>query len=281
MTIKQKVAIRYIRAKFKILSTISKKKAAAKAFELFCTPQYRNLKELPPVFKTAEKLEFRFQQFTIAGYRWNKGAGSKVLIVHGFESSAINFDGYAKAFIKKGHEVLAFDAPAHGRSSGKQVNAIIYRDLLKFIWKDYGPFHAFIGHSFGGLTASMCLAEVEHDNDFRMVLIAPATETLTAFDQFFRMIGVDDMEVRSEFEKIIFRVGGHPMSWYSILRAIKTIKAKILWVHDEDDKITPVEDAYKVKSGNYKNIRFLITKGLGHRRIYRDAGVVKAVTDFV
>ena len=47
MKFKEKIAIRYIRTKFKILSSISKKKAAEKAFELFCTPQFRNVKDLP------------------------------------------------------------------------------------------------------------------------------------------------------------------------------------------------------------------------------------------
>ena len=108
MKFKEKIAIRYIRTKFKILSSISKKKAAEKAFELFCTPQFRNVKDLPPVFEQAEKLRFKFQEFNIVGYRWNKGGNRKALIVHGFESSVVNFDRYVSALIKKGYEVLAF-----------------------------------------------------------------------------------------------------------------------------------------------------------------------------
>jgi len=92
MKLKQKFAAAYTRSKFKILSSISKKKAAEKAFELFCTPQFRNLKNLPVVFEGAEKIHFKFQQFNIVGYRWNKGSGRKALIIHGFESSVINFD---------------------------------------------------------------------------------------------------------------------------------------------------------------------------------------------
>src|SRR5688572_11458715 len=157
MKFRQKVAIRFIRAKFKILSSISKKKAAKKAFELFCTPQSRNVKELPPLFKEAEKLQFKFQGFNIVGYRWNKGTGRKALIVHGFESSAANFERHANAFIKKGYEVMAFDAPAHGRSSGKRMNAMIYRDFIKHIYTVYGPIQTFTAHSFGALALSMSL----------------------------------------------------------------------------------------------------------------------------
>lgn len=281
MKFKEKIAIRYIRTKFKILSSISKKKAAEKAFELFCTPQLRNVKTLPPVFEQAENLRFRFREFNIAGYRWNKGGHRKALIIHGFESSVVNFDRYVSALIKKGYEVLAFDAPAHGRSSGKQINALIYRDFIKHVYSVYGPIQTFLAHSFGGLTLCMALAEIKHDENYRVVLIAPATETKTALDLFFQFLHLEDQLVRKEFETIIHRVSGHPASWFSIPRALKKIKALILWLHDEDDKTTPLRDVYNVKKENHANIQYVITKGLGHRRIYRDTEVVKRIAEFI
>jgi pimeloyl-ACP methyl ester carboxylesterase len=281
MTFKQKIAVRYLRTKFKVLSSISKKKAAEKAFELFCTPQFRNVKELPSVFEQAEKLNFKFQQFNIVGYRWNKGGSPKALIIHGFESSVINFDRYVNPLIKKGYEVLAFDAPAHGRSSGKQINAIIYCDFIKHIYSAYGPIQTFIAHSFGGLVISMALAEIKHDENCRLVLIAPATETKTALDLFFQFLKLDDADVRKEFEEIITRISGHPVTWFSIPRALKNVKAKILWFHDEDDKTTPLKDVHSIKKQNHANIEYVITKGLGHRRIYRDAEVGKRIVEFI
>ena len=281
MKFTQRVALRYIRTKFKLLSSISKKKAAEKAFELFCTPQFRHVKELPAVFKEGEKLQFKFQQFSIVGYRWNKGASRTAMIVHGFESSSVNFDRYVNALVKKGYEVLAFDAPAHGKSSGKQVNAIIYRDFIKYIHQKYGPVQTFIAHSFGGLAVTMALAEIKHDASYRVVLIAPATETSTALDHFFKFIHINDEAVQDEFEKIIVKISGQQVSWFSIRRALQKIKAKILWLHDEDDKITPLKDVYPIKKESHPNIRFVITKGLGHRRIYRDSQVVKTIADFI
>ena len=76
-------------------------------------------------------------------------------------------------------------------------------------------------------------------------------------------------------------MSGHTVNWFSISRALKKIKAKILWLHDKDDKITPLKDVLKVKEENYLNIQFVITKGLGHRRIYKDAKVGKAIVNFL
>ncbi len=280
MKLSQRLALRYIRTKFKLLSAISKKKAAEKAFELFCTPQSRNKKKLPKVFETAEKLHFDLDGITVRGWRFNHPAERKVMIIHGFESSVINFDRYIKPLIKKGYEVLAFDAPAHGRSGGKKINAPLFKRTILEVIKKYGPVQSFMAHSFGGLAVSLALEEISHTNDFRLALIAPATETSTAVKTFFKFLQLDPA-IRLEFEKIIFQAGGVSSEWYSIKRAMKHIKAKVLWFHDEVDEITPLSDALKVKAENHPNIEFVITKGLGHRRIYRDNHVSKAIIDFL
>ena len=62
---------------------------------------------------------------------------------------------------------------------------------------------------------------------------------------------------------------------------MENIKATILWIHDEDDDITPLKDALKVKEQNFKNIEFVITKGLGHRKIYRDSNIKNMVVNFL
>jgi len=280
MKLSQRIAITYIRAKFKLLSAISKKKAARLAFELFCTPPSRDIKELSPVFREAEELRFRFEQYDIVGYRWNKGGQKRVLIIHGFESTAINFERYVHPLVSKGYEVLAFDAPAHGRSSGKQVTAIIYRDLIKYVHEHYGPVLSYMGHSLGGFALSLALAEIPHDANFRAVFIAPSSETSTAIDNFFKFLQLDN-KLRDDFEKIIAIKSGQPVSWFSIKRTMNAIKASILWLHDEGDTVTPLRDALKVRDENYPNVKFVVTKGLGHSRIYRDAEVARTVVDFL
>ncbi|HWR32221.1 MAG TPA: alpha/beta fold hydrolase [Chitinophagaceae bacterium] len=280
MKLSQRLALNYIRTKFKLLASISKKKAAEKAFELFCTPQRRNKKPLPKIFEQSESLHFSIDGIRVEGWQWNKNAGRKVLIIHGFESSVVNFDRYVRPLIKKGYEVLAFDAPAHGKSGGRKINAPLYKRMIQEIIKRFGPIQSFMAHSFGGLAVSLALEETSHNSDYRLALVAPATETTTAIDFFFNFLRIDPA-IRPEFEKIIIKKGGVSPEYYSISRAMKHIKAKVLWLHDEEDDITPVSDALKVKAENYPNIEFVITRGLGHRRIYRDNQVTKAIVDFL
>ncbi|MEO7924535.1 MAG: alpha/beta fold hydrolase [Chitinophagaceae bacterium] len=280
MKLSQRLALSYIRTKFKLLSTISKKKAAEKAFVLFCTPQRRNKKPLPKIFDEAEKLQFKLDGILVKGWRWNSPAARKALILHGFESSVTNFERYIRPLIKKGYEVLAFDAPAHGRSGGKRITAPLYKKTIKEINERYGPIQSYMAHSFGGLAVCLALEEISHTADHRLVLIAPATETISAIDTFFKFLQLDP-DIRDEFEKIIIFHGGVSAEWYSIKRAMKHIRAKVLWFHDKDDEVTPLYDVQQVRNENYRHIEFVITEGLGHRRIYRDNKISKAIIEFL
>jgi alpha-beta hydrolase superfamily lysophospholipase len=281
MQLKQKLAITYIRTKFKVLSLISKTKTAEKAFELFCTPLMKSPHRLRTVFSWAENLDFKMNGSTIRGYRWNSDKPNKVLILHGFGSAAHKFSSYIVALVDKGYQVLAFDAPAHGNSEGRTVNAMQYCEMIEEIVSLYGPVNGFLAHSFGGIALSLAMEKMTHDQNTKIVLVAPATETTSAIDSAFKFLQINDETVRMEFDRLIFNKSGHAPKWYSIKRAMKNIKANILWIHDEDDEVTPLKDALLVKEESFHNIQFVITKGLGHQRIYKDAAIKNRIVQFL
>jgi len=280
MTFKQRLALIYLRTKFSLLSFFSKRKAAASALDLFRTPQTRNTRLPSQIFDKAEKLQFDIEGITVHGYSWNHNVLKKVLIIHGFESSIVNFDHFVFPLMDKGYGVLAFDAPGHGRSGGTAITAPLFANMIMMICEKYGPVQSFMAHSFGGLTLSMALENMEHSESSKVVFIAPLTELKTAAENFFHLLKLDE-KVQKEFDELITDMGGHPLEWYSIRRAIKNIRAQVLWLHDEDDDLTPVRDALKVKKENLVNVKFLITKGLGHSQIYNDKKVVQEIIDFL
>jgi len=279
MKLGQKLAVNYIRARLNLLAVISKKRAAEKAFTTFCTPFYRSKKQAPPVFDKATPISISVKGNTVRGFKWNKGGTKRVLILHGFESSCKNFDAYIKRLIEKNYEVLAFDAPGHGISGGKKITLPLYIEMIAAIHFQVGIIQSFMAHSFGGLAVTHFIEKIPNA-DTRLALIAPATETKTAIDSFFRFLQLNE-DVRAEFEKIIHAKSGVPSSYFSIPRALQNIKASILWVHDKDDEVTPLKDVEPVIEKNYPNVSFLITEGLGHKDIYRDNRVIQAVVDFL
>ncbi len=80
--------------------------------------------------------------------------GQKILIAHGFSSYSYKFEKYVQPLLKDGFEVVAFDAPAHGLSEGKMINALIYKRFLQLLEEKHGPINGFIAHSLGGLAVA-------------------------------------------------------------------------------------------------------------------------------
>ncbi len=286
MNVQKNLAIRFIRTKLNGLSIISKRKAGEEAFRVFCTPLRKTFDaaevERAHKLKTrGEQLEFEFNGKMIRGFRHNHPAANKVLLLHGFSSNCHNLDHYVNPLVDKGFEVLAFDAPAHGKSDGKTVNTLDYSGMIKKVVELYGPIKNFIAHSFGGLSVSLALESLPHDATTKVALMAPATETTTAIETAFRLVGLKNKKIKKSLYEIIMETSGKKASWFSIRRAMHHISASILWIHDTDDDITPLADAMKVKEDGHSNIVFHITSGLGHRKIYHDSKVKNMITNFI
>jgi pimeloyl-ACP methyl ester carboxylesterase len=144
----------------------------------------------------------------------------------------------------------------------------------------YGPIRSFMGHSLGGLALALYLESRPHDSSTRLVLISPPVEMVSAVHMFFQMLELN-AGLRKAFDEYAYRLSGRPFSWFSLRRALEGIRAEVLWLHDEDDDITPLADTLPVQKAGHPNVHFVITKGLGHRRIYRDGEVIRQVVAFL
>jgi esterase/lipase len=281
MKIKQKLAISAIRLKFKILSLVSPKKTATKAFELFCTPLEKEEISKPSTFHAATGLAFTLNGKKVVGHKWGNNPNKRVLILHGFSSASYKFHKYVHPLLQNNFEVLAFDAPAHGNSEGKTVNAVEYCQMIEMVIKKYGPIQHFIAHSFGGIALSLAMERIEHTSATKIVFIAPATETTTAINMAFKMLQIKSNIIRKHFDEVIYQRSGKKTAWFSINRAIKNCKATILWIHDEGDRITPFEDTLPTRQANLPNVTFKITQGLGHKRIYHSKEIMQSIFEFL
>lgn len=276
----QGIIIKVFRARLQLLAAISKKRAGNEAFRVFCTPYFR-MAYKDDLFGNAERLSFRAGTANTVGYRWNKEGNKKLLIVHGFRSATVNFLHFVSPLIEKGYEIVTFDAPAHGLSEGKSLNAIEYKDFIAAVHRQFGPFDAFICHSFGGLAVSMNLAELPENSPIKTVLIAPAANSKQLIESFFKEMRIKSPLVQAYFYENIQRLSGKNIEWFSIARCAGNIKGPVLWIHDKDDTVTPVQDAFDIQQTQPVNFRFLFTSNLGHRRIYRDKDVVAAIINFL
>lgn len=279
----QRVAINYYKVKFKVLSLVSARLAAESVFKLFCTPYSGKPKrKVPSVFARAVNLSFNINGKKIKGWKWepDQSNGKKILIVHGFDSCSYRFDRYIVPLNREGFEVIAFDAPGHGISEGKTVNALEYSEAILKAEDLFGSFYGIMAHSLGGLAASLAFEQLPNQENRKLVLIAPTTETTSAIENFFLFVTVPK-KVQTAFHGLLEEVGQKPISHYSINRMIRNFRAPILWIHDEDDKVCPYCDTIPVQDLKLPGVEFLITKGLGHSGIYRHNNVFKKIVGFL
>lgn len=279
---KQKVAIKIYQTKFKALSILSTRKAAESLFNFFCTPYSGKPKRKEPLlFKKGEKLNILYEDFRINGWKFSpsKSNGNKVLVLHGFDSCAYKSETIINFLYDNGYEVFAFDTLGHGTSDGKTINAKQYAEIINLISNQFGAFYAFVAHSLGGLAASLALEEFKIPIQ-KLVLIAPATETTRAIDNFFKFLKMP-LHLKPEIEKLINEVSGKDAAFFSVSRVIKSSKINIFWVHDENDFICPIEDVLPVQKLNLPNVKFHFTKNLGHNLIYRNKEVLNKIIYFL
>jgi len=123
------------------------------------------------------------------------------------------------------------------------------------------------------------MEEKENNYDKKLVFIAPATEVTTAVDNFFELLQLKG-SIKTSFENYIQELGKQPLEYFSVKRTMAKIHSKVLWIHDKEDKVTPLKDIEPLIENQTDNIEFVITKGLGHSRIYRDEDVIKKVVAF-
>ena len=282
MKLAQKLLLAYYKTKLKTIGLVSPRKAAEAAYQIFCTPYgtHKKRKE-PPVFHKATRISFELDGSTIRGFHWlpEYPNGEKILIVHGFRSYSYKFEKYINPLKKEGFEVFAFDAPAHGLSDGKKINAAIYQKAILKIEALYGPFYGIMGHSLGGLAAALAFEQMPDHQKRKLVLIAPATETWRAIDNFFTLIPVEE-KVKTAFIELIGEIADQPISYYSVSRVVKNIQAPVLWVHDKNDPVCTFDDVKPLLSLDLPHVQFLITEQLGHSKVYKDNAVCRQIIRF-
>jgi pimeloyl-ACP methyl ester carboxylesterase len=283
MKLSQRLLLKYFKAKIRTIGMVSPEKAAAEAFDLFSTPfKSKKISKIPAIFHQSLPVSVEVRGITVRGFQWKSELtqSRKILIVHGFSSYSYKFEQYIVSLKKEGFEVLAFDAPGHGISDGKRINALIYRDSILAIEARFGPLYGIIAHSMGGLAASLAMELMTNTKERKLVLIAPATETKMAIENLFTQIPVKPA-VKQAFDQYVTNLAGKPISYFSVARVVRTLDTRVLWIHDETDAICTFEDVAPLLSETIPSTEFFITKGLGHNQVYKEASTRDRILAFI
>lgn len=260
------------------LSQIAPDFAAWFAFNAFLTPKRRpysaNARRiLVESIKSVVQDEDR--EFVV--YRW--GHGPTVLLVHGWEGNAASMRAFIPVLLEKGFQVVAFDAPAHGDSKGKQTNLVEMASAVRRLITLYGPIHSVIAHSIGGLATIMAVENLPEGQVGRIVLNGSPSEIENVWYNYAQSLGLSDSTLQAMYRRLERKVG-YSIEHFSAKRVVPSINIPGLVIHDVHDQVIPFTEAETIIA-HWKTASLLTTRKLDHRGGLADPTVIEKVMSFL
>ncbi|PNQ73434.1 alpha/beta hydrolase [Hanstruepera neustonica] len=244
-----------------LISLVSRQLAARLGLFLFTKPFKGRINEKQSDFLgTSFREELKVNDISVMTYRW-LGQGKTVLLAHGWESNAARWQYLIEPLKKLQYNIVALDAPAHGRSGSKRFNALLYAQFIQQVAKKFNP-DIIIGHSVGGMATAF--SDVNHDNSKlkKLILIGAPSEFTDVLNRYFKMMGYTKRTQNAIVDLIKKRFKIDSIS-FSTAKQLAQLNVEGLIIHDEKDAIIPYSDAVLINQ-SFKNSRLITTSGMGH-----------------
>jgi len=270
---------KYILAIGKILTFLSPFLASRFAARLFLTPfKYKLPKREIEMDENSVQKKIMVPSINREIVVYTYGTSEKrVLLVHGWSGRGTQLALIAKSLVENGYSVISFDAPAHGKASGKISMMPFFIESIHHIEKTFGPFEAAVGHSLGGM--SLLRAVKDGLNIQKLVIIGTANSITHITQEFARNMKLNK-KVAKKMKTYFDERYDEDMDNYSGAISAEEVKIPTLVVHDKDDIDVHISSAYEI-SENLENSQLFTTKGLGHRKILGDTEVINKITTFI
>jgi pimeloyl-ACP methyl ester carboxylesterase len=209
---------------------------------------------------------------------WRWGDGPAVLLVHGWEDDHHCFDAIIAALVKRGHAVVAFDLPAHGKSGGTQSTIPLCAQAVQGVADAMGPIRAVAGHSLGGAAATFAITQDWIDVE-RAVLIAAPTGPTYMLNAIAKRFGMSEERKEKLFEELK-RVVGYRPEEIELTPKLASLEIPALIVHSKDDAMVRFVTGEKW-AANWPGAQLIALEKLGHRRLLFDPATAGKIADFL
>ncbi|WP_299320986.1 alpha/beta hydrolase [uncultured Maribacter sp.] len=272
----QKLIPKLIGFYFNMIVWFSPKKAAYKAFLVFTKVRKGRVLPNQKSFLDQAKLEvLSLDENEIQVYNW-LGSKATVLLVHGWESNTWRWHKLIERLQKADFNIIAFDAPAHGYSSGNMLHVPLYAETVQQVLNKYKP-TTVIGHSMGGMT--VLYNESLHPNKTieKIVTIGSPSEFHEILTHYKNLLGFNG-KVLKALKNLVYNEFQFTVEEFSSSKFVKTNQKKGLLFHDRFDMIAPYHASVDVHK-HWKGSEFVSTEGLGHS-MHQD-GVNEKIVSFL
>jgi pimeloyl-ACP methyl ester carboxylesterase len=272
------IILKLLRLAFSFGGYIAPRLAGLGAYKLWFKPtRFQTPVSEQAVLKRADIKHIKINDHNIVTYAWGT-SGPLVLLVHGWSGRGTQLGSFVEPLIKEGYRILSFDAPAHGKSSGKQTNLYEVADVIVSLQERYGNFESVITHSFGGPCLAVAIQRGLKTS--RVINISPPATTKGLVEKFIDTLHIPEKAGKNLMDRIEETFGKKIWHEISMENTVKGLTIPALVIHDEHDVDVPWQEGQLVALSCKKD-HFLKTTGLGHRRILRDTSVIESTVNFI
>ena len=230
------------------------------------------------IIDTSRRETISIDNEKVALYIWGNGK-QKILLLPGWNSRASHFRNYIEQLSNLGYRVIGLDPVGHGHSSGKWTSLKQYLSTIESVNEHHGPFHAVIGHSFGGFCIPYSLHHYRLAD--RAVLLATPISLEWLFERFTSILQAPNgvcLQMRRRVEQLLGENCWQEHVLTSQAPHLDHIPALI--VHDAEDPGVPLSHAREIHA-SWSGSRLLVTSKLGHHRVLRHPSAIKPVIEFI
>lgn len=271
--------LKMARSGFRVLGAVSPGLAGRVAVNLFLTPRRRPVsKNAQTTMSQAQSVAIQHGSRQLAGYVWPND-GPTVLLVHGWESNASGMRGFVRPLLAAGFQVAAFDAPAHGRSQGRQTNFVDYTGALQMVIHQIGPVYGVVAHSFGAAVTLYTLSQQPYLGVQRIVSLGAPSRLKDMVNIWTAFLGMSTATVEQMRRKLVDRVGV-PVELLMVETAVTQLTIPGLIIHDQRDQVVSFANAEAI-ARNWQTATLQATEGLDHRGPLQDREVIRQVVAFL
>lgn len=277
---KDPIQLRLMRWAFPKIEWLSQSWATRLFVQLFFTPLHYGFPEKEREWlKTARKSYLTVEGKKVAVYEWGPDEGAYLLFVHGWAGRGTQFRKFFEAALEKGHRIVTFDGPAHGRSEGKRTNVLEFHTVMTQVLEQFGKPAGVIGHSFGGtVTLYGVMMGLPID---RVTIIGTPVIAELLIQSFLKAVKGSSTTGKA-FREHLKKEYGRDFNEFSVEWFLPRINQslKLQIIHDHYDRDVDVRHAQEAKR-LYPSSDLKLTTGLGHTRILKDSTVIEWVLDFM
>lgn len=269
----------FLKIIFKTIHFLSPKLAVILATKLFTKPvQFKTPERELGMQNTSQLKKIIIPEINKEIHVLSYGySDKKVLLAHGWAGRSTQLFMIANTLLENGFMVIAFDAPAHGKSTGKTTNLFEYIETIKTIHQKFGPFTAAVGHSFGGM--AILNAQREQSIFKSIVTIGSGDKISTILINFAKNLGLKE-SFGKRLETHFNNKWNCLIDNFSSSNAAKSIKEPVFVIHDTLDGDVHVSCALQIRQ-NLCDGLLLITEGLGHTKILRTKEISNRIVTFI